>query len=448
MKSKKEKPPFHALAGDEKGSYNHFKSRANHSNTLKRNIINSAPEWAKNSDTNLLRDITDCNKWIKFRHFPRFKDLAPENKVKQCSFHCRRDKLCSFCAIRKSQKVFHQIQDKVDHLGLKKDDLFLVTISPRNEEDLRTGIDVNRDFVKKLFQGGRDAKRKKSSKIENTPWFAVDGWIGKLETTHNEKIKESWHPHYHFLVAPKATHKELFYSTRIPHSYGSENGYFTSKFAQLLGDLLYKFTKGNSYVVHTEEVNDMGKGIAEVSKYLFKFSSMPAEKTWEVAEVTSKMRLATTGGIFRGLKLEPELMDDEIDLNDNSRPWIDFMLSWDGLTLREAVEDSEGLEKLEKKVRDTIITDTERIEKLKSEGNNHFFKVRYRGVQGYEITGGRFVDDSINHFAMMQAIEDVLYDELYSIEPLFQNHEEEEKYREEKEDYRRRVNEGRRLESA
>jgi len=428
MKSKKEKLPFSALTGDEKGSYNHFKNRAQHSNKLKHNILNSAPEWAKTTETNLLRDLADCNKWMKFRHFPRYKDLAPTNKITECAFHCRRDKLCSFCAIRKSQKVFHQIKEKVEILGYGEGDLFLVTISPRNEKDLRTGIDVNRDFVKKLFQGRKDAKRRKNAKIELHPWFAVDGWIGKLETTYNEN--DTWHPHYHFLVAPKDTHKKLFQPDHIPNQYGNGNSHYQSKFAQLVGDLLYKFTNKNSYIVHTRPVEDMGSGIAEVSKYLFKFSGMPAEKTWEVSKVTKGMRLATTGGTFRGIKLDPDKMEDEIDLSDNSRPWIDYMLLWDGLALRDSVKDSHGLNLLEKRVKETIVTESERIEKLKEQGYNHFFKVVYEGEKAVTITGGKFNDNSINHFSMEQAFID---QEIFTwVKPIFLNPSEEEFYNEEK----------------
>jgi len=429
----KEKLPSSALVGGEKGSYNHFKNRAKHSNQLKHNIIDSAPDWAKKEQTHLLRDLEDCNKWMKFRHFPRFKELTPVNKITQCSYHCRRDKLCNFCAIRKSQKVFHQIKDKIELLGFKENDLHLVTISPRNERSLKTGINLNRDFVKKLFQGRKDAGRKKSAKIENAPWSAVDGWIGKLETTYNEN--GTWHPHYHFLVAPKDTHKDLFKIEHIPNSYGSGNSHYESRFAQLLGSLLFKFTKGDSYIVHTRPIVDMGAGIAEVSKYLFKFSSMPAEKTWEVAKITKGMRLATTGGIFRGIKLDPEKMEDEIDLSDNSRPWIDFMLAWDGLTLRDTVRDSYGLDLLENDVLKTVQTETSRIEEIKKNGYNHFLKVYNLISKTTEIIGAKFDDGSIDYFQMIGIIKDIENENgrAVDIQPLFQNSKEEKDFRESKE---------------
>ena len=398
MRNKKEKLPS-ALAG-EKGSYIHFKKRAQFSNKLRHNILQSAPDWAKELETNLLRDLKDCNKWLKIRHTPRYKDLPPETKIIENAFHCRRDKLCSFCAIQKSQKVFHQIRDKIEFLGLKADDLILLTISPKNEKDLRTGIDVNRNFVKTLFQGNKNAKRRKNARIETHPWFAVDGWIGKLETTYNEN--GTWHPHYHFLVAPKATHKHLFETKHIPHSYGSGNSHYESTFAKYVGDLMYRHTGGESYIVHTRPVEDMGKGIAEVSKYLFKFSAMPAKKTWEVMLTTKRMRLASTGGIFRGIKLEPDEMDDTIDLNDNSRPWIDVMLSWDGEALKEALRGSNDLDKLSPEIREQLLTDDEKIDNLKKEGYTHFLRVYDVASKATKIVGSKFEDGSIDYEQMIE----------------------------------------------
>ncbi len=293
----------------------------------KRNITSVAPDVHEKR----AKTISECFNWFQLRHYPEWDNLKPENRVTR-AFSCNQYKLCPICAMRRSRKVFGTLMDKVKELALTADDLYLVTITVKNNESLVDALEQLRGFYSHLVQGRKNSK-KRSWSPESYPWGLIDGWIGHCEITNS---KHGWHPHYHFLVVPLPQYKHLFKLDKVNHSFGADGAYFGSLFASYLGNKLHKYTKGESYIVHCQAVSQNedlkdgetseGGAIAEVTKYLFKFSSMKPQDVWEAYEKTRGMRLASSGGCFRGVKIDPkELLDDPIEGVD--RPWIDWFSS-------------------------------------------------------------------------------------------------------------------------
>ena len=327
-----------ALAGEgvkpEKGSIdNKLKKSIRILHEYKRNIVSVASKIYSGKKLKEVekrtKHISECFNWFQFKHYPEWDGLKAENRVTR-AFSCNQYKLCPICAMRRSRKVFGELSEKIKELALTAEDLYLVTITVKNDDSLEEALEELRGFYSHLTMGRRNSKRR-SWTPENTPWGLIDGWIGHCEITRNKKSE--WHPHYHFLITPLPQYKHLFKLEKVEHSFGEEGGYFGSLFASYLGTKLHKYTKGKSYIVHCQSVSQNekleegetseGGAIAEVTKYLFKFSSMEPEDVWEAYDKTKGMRLACSGGCFRGVKTDPkELLDEPIEGVD--RPWIEW----------------------------------------------------------------------------------------------------------------------------
>ena len=244
--------------------------------------------------------VASCWEWFELRHYPEYLRLPSSSKVIR-GYSCKRYKLCAVCAIRRSIKVWHSIEEKVLFNGFAPSDLALVTITMKSSPDLSKALESLRSFYQSLRQG-RNNFLKRNGSIASSPWAAIDGWIGHMEIT---KTVEGWHPHYHFLVAPKVEYKHLFDFEKIHHGLDKAGiGFWNCEFSARLARKLYSFDR-SSYIVHTKVLDDLGKGIAEVAKYLFKFGDMEPSDIVEAHFKTHRMRLGCSGDVFTGWILNP-----------------------------------------------------------------------------------------------------------------------------------------------
>jgi len=319
MRAKK-KLPSEALAGEE-GSSKTILQRYVVAKRNTQNILNFAPSWAGE----MVGQVGDCWSWWKLRYYPPYWG---ESEVCQAvmGYSCKRYKLCQCCAIRRQTKVYHEIRAKVAALGLAPSDMHLVTITLKSSRQLGAMLQQLRDFYQSLRKERKNSVQRETYNALKNPWACLEGWIGRIEITHTAS---GWHPHFHFLVVPRPECKRLFAFCKHPHPYGDGSGWWGSEWAAALGRRLSAYTLGESYIVHSEQVEDSENAIAEVSKYLFKFGGMPPAKVWEAHRLTQGKRLSNCGGCFFGLNLEP---DDLLDHDaDDSRPFWDFICRWDGL---------------------------------------------------------------------------------------------------------------------
>jgi hypothetical protein len=318
----KEKLPSSVLAGEE-GSLTQIAERYASARLLTNKIALALPV-CNEEQQKLQHQVKECWSWWVARHYPQHLNLSSVTKAIQ-GFSCKRYKLCAVCAIRRSVKVWHSIEAKVSALGFAPTDLALVTITMQSHNDLSQALQALRSFYQTLRQG-RNNHEKRGGSLDVTPWAALDGWIGHMEIT---KTESGWHPHYHFLVAPKQECKHLFVFDRLPHGLDDgKKGFWNSQFTSMIGRKLYA-ADGVSYIAHTQILDDLGKGIAEVAKYLFKFGGMEPADVVHAHFQTRRMRLGCSGGCFHGLSLEPDELLDSEGL-EGSRPFLDYLMSWDG----------------------------------------------------------------------------------------------------------------------
>lgn len=408
----KEKLPSKALDGS-KGSYNQIKQMYREAHFTGLNIADSVP----NGNPKLKEkasELKECRSWFELRHYPQFDGQRAESKVTR-GYSCKNYRLCPACAMARSRKVTHSISQKIDALDLAQGDLFLFTVTVRNTETFESGLSTVREFYNKLVQGRADVKKKKSS-VPFAPFGAVDGWIGHFETTKSEA---GWHPHFHFLITPNHEDRRLFEidpalepvkdkntgrvnyypkkgcTPTYKHNFGGSEGYFKCEFELLVAKKLFEFC-GSFMVdcrpINTENEKEKFGGIAEASKYLFKFSELTNSEIWEVHQKTRRMRLAVVGGCFRGVELTPESLNDDLS-EEELRPWVDYLLRWAKTYYRDRILRSEGLDLLDDETMqslDTLDFSNERreqnSEEMKDKGMNVIFD--YVQKNGYRVGGG------------------------------------------------------------
>ena len=300
----------------------------------KENIVSVAPISHKKRANN----ISDCFSWYQFRHYPQWRKKEPINRVTR-AFSCNDYKLCPVCAMRRSRKVFASLLEKIEYLGLEDSDLHLITITVKNNHSLSAALEELRGFYAALMEGKKNATRRKWNP-ETSPWGTLAGWIGHCEIT---KGPNGWHPHYHFLVVSKPEYAHLMKNKRVECPFGDKGAYWGSLWISYIGKKLYKYTNGISYIVHSQQVGGTLGSIAEVSKYLFKFSELSADDVWVAWENTRGKRLSSTGGIFRGIKLDPDTSSDELD-QEEKRPFVEWLNSFSSGVWSSNIVASNGCE--------------------------------------------------------------------------------------------------------
>ena len=272
-------------------------------------------------------DLHECRTWFEYDHYVS----EGKNKITK-GYSCKHYSLCPSCAMARARKVFHQTKEKLLALDLPVQQVKLLTITVKNTENFTAGLKNIRKFYASLVQSRKNASRRDFS-IQNSPFVSVDGWIGRYEVTRNKKDL-SWHPHLHLLIAVNPEHTELFKRKKHDYKYGEVEGFFKNEFSKLLADRLWKNT-GDSFMVDCRDLKESDfeekklGSVAEVSKYLFKFGELQGEEYWNVYDSTRGMRLGVCGGVFRGISLEPDtLNEDEPKGIENELPRIRYEMKW------------------------------------------------------------------------------------------------------------------------
>jgi len=273
-------------------------------------------------------EMRDCRTWFEYDHFIS----SAENKIVS-GFSCKHYSLCPSCAMARSRKVFHKTKEKLLALELPVQQIKLLTITVKNTVDFSEGLKKIRKFYSSLVQSRKNGA-KRSFDINTSPFVAVDGWIGRYEVTRNKK-DGSWHPHLHLMIVVNSEYTELFKRGKHDYKFGDAQGFFKNAFSKLMAERLYKFT-GDSFMIDCRDVKEsdfeenkkLGSA-AEVSKYLFKFGDLKGKEFWQVYDSTRGMRLGVCGGLFRGISLDPDTLNEEEPKDDEKQlPRIRYDMKW------------------------------------------------------------------------------------------------------------------------
>lgn len=263
-------------------------------------------------------ELRQCRTWFEYDHYLKSVNSEATNKITK-GYSCKNYSLCPSCAMARARKVFHQTKEKLQSLQLPVDRVKLLTITVKNTDDFSEGLKRIRKFYSSLVHSRKDSTQRKFN-INTSPFVAVDGWIGRYEVTRSKK-DSSWHPHIHLLIVVNSEYTGLFKRGKFDYKYGDVEGFFKNEFSKLMADKLYKQT-GDSFMVDCRNVKESDfeekklGSVAEVSKYLFKFGDLKKEEYWQVYDSTRGMRLGVCGGVFRGIKLDPDTLNDEEPKNE------------------------------------------------------------------------------------------------------------------------------------
>jgi hypothetical protein len=251
------------------------------------------------------KDVDDCGSWLEFRWYKN-QDIT---KLHTANF-CKRDKICSACAVRrayKQQLKFLTILDS-EKAFLDKDWYYIVLpVKHSKEESFETVFNRVASTRSRLIRAMRD----KRSRGGRGFWHSFAGGMYALEVTHT---KNGWNIHLNLLVnAPKGTLIPLSTYKQVYHGKAKE-WHMNSDLADWL-----KSAADDSYQ-HNIQKLDMSSdevirgNLVEILKYSLKFASLSAQETIEVfVKTTGKRLFGTFGNLWgKGMKEDIELSGDEI----------------------------------------------------------------------------------------------------------------------------------------
>lgn len=222
----------------------------------------------------LLQRLKTCGDYLVFRHYFTV-DKVRLHGASLCMKHL----LCPLCAIRRGAKALKAYLDRFEVIkGTYKP--FLVTLTVKDGPDLA-------ERFKHLHDGQRELWMQKHRARVRSPLAGVVGAVWSYEVKRG-KTSGEWHPHLHMIALaecmPDAAH---------------------------LAEVWQSIT-GDSFIVDVRPISqeDPVSGFLEVFKYAVKFSDQPPEDTVHCFETLQGKRLLGSAGVFRGVVVPEDLMDD------------------------------------------------------------------------------------------------------------------------------------------
>mgnify|MGYP006295792509 CR=1 FL=1 len=252
--------------------------------------------------------IDECGTYLEFSECPN----GHEKRLKYANF-CR-ERLCPMCQWRRSMKLAWQIKT-VCHMALQERKLrFLsLTLTARN-----VPADYLKDEIGELMYSFRKFKgRKEVDRV-------LEGYFKALEVTYNSE-EETYHPHFHVLLAVKPIYFTNYYITH-------------DRWAELWRQSMQVSYRPSVYVEAVKEKegatqleedrklynDDMARAVAETGKYSVKvddYIQEDVEATSEVIETLEEAlkyrRMTSYGGILKEMYQRlnaDDIESDEVDL--------------------------------------------------------------------------------------------------------------------------------------
>lgn len=228
----------------------------------------------------LSRRLYACGAYLRFRHY-----LAHQRTVLVESRSCDLSLLCPLCAIRRGGRLLRRYVERVEHLS-GTHDFDAITLTVKNGDDLAERF----AHLKSSFQRLRNRAKKGYGAFSE-----VSGALWSVELT---KSGYGWHPHVHLIAArPKGS---------PPLRYGEGS--------QLAAD--WQLATGDSFIVHSQRIRAEEDGgivaaLCETLKYALKFGDLDLADNFDAYWILRGKRLCASSGVFFGLELPDEPLDDD-----------------------------------------------------------------------------------------------------------------------------------------
>lgn len=246
----------------------------------------------------LASKLDDCASYLLFKNYY----LAGKVRLAQAYF-CKKHTLCQMCAIRRGAKALKAYMDRYSVIKQDHSDLVLhsVTMTIANGDDLKERYEHLQASLKKYITRRRLYL---SSGRGFNEFCKAEGAVYSYEVTNKGK---GWHPHVHMLMLLKKDNP-------------------IDKFK--LSEEWEKIT-GDSYIVHEVEVQSVddenqSDGFMEVLKYALKFSDLTNKQIFYCHEKLKGKRMVGSFGLFRGVKVPEEMLDDQLD----DEPYIELLYQY------------------------------------------------------------------------------------------------------------------------
>lgn len=230
--------------------------------------------------------VASCGDYLVFRHYYTVDKV----RLHGASL-CRKHLLCPLCAIRRGSKALKAYADRWECIKAQNPSLkpFLVTLTVKDGSDLE-------ERFKHLYKAQRELWMRKH-RGRASPLQGVQGAVWSYEIKRGSG-SGLWHPHLHMIALAESQPDQLELSQA------------------------WKNITGDSHIVDVRPISqeDPISGFMEVFKYAVKFSDQPPEDTVHAWLTLASKRLLGSAGVFRGVDIPAELLDDPEGFND--LPWV------------------------------------------------------------------------------------------------------------------------------
>lgn len=227
--------------------------------------------------------LQGCASYLVFKRY-----LSVDEVRLHAANFCKNHLLCPFCAMRRGAKYLQVYNQRLDIVLQENPKLraFMVTLTVKDGENLLERFSHLRRALKKYQEQRRNAL-KGQRQVE---YATALGGVMSIEIKRG-KNSGLWHPHVHMIwlceQAPDA--RKL-----------------SAEWLSITGD---------SYIVDVRECygETIIDGFLEVFKYALKFSDLTLEDNWQAYQVLKSKRLVDSFGCLKGVEINDDLADDDID---------------------------------------------------------------------------------------------------------------------------------------
>lgn len=225
--------------------------------------------------------VLSCGDYLVFRHYWTV-DKVRLHGARLCCKHL----LCPLCAIRRGSKALKAYLDRWEAIKAQNPALkpFLVTLTVKDGPDLQ-------ERFSHLFKGQKELWHRKL-RGRGCVLDAVSGAVWSYEVKKGTG-SGLWHPHLHMIVLAESQ---------------PDQERLAAEWHNITGD---------SFIVDVRPITgDPVEGFMEVFKYAVKFNDQPPADTVHAWQILKGKRLLASAGVFRGVVVPDDLMDDHSDLDD------------------------------------------------------------------------------------------------------------------------------------
>ena len=234
---------------------------------------------------NLAHRVARCGDYLVFRHYY----TVDEVRLHAAQF-CMKHLLCPLCAIRRGAKAMQAYMPRFEALTASRPDLspFLVTLTVKDGPNL---IERFKHLQRSQHELWKRKHRGRGSALDGVE-AAV--WSYEVKRGSGSGL---WHPHLHMVAMGRAQPDQVELAKE------------------------WEAITGDSFIVDVRPIDqaDPASGFLEVFKYALKFSDMDCADTVNAFDELSGRRLVGSAGLFRGIEIPEQLLDEPLD----DLPYVD-----------------------------------------------------------------------------------------------------------------------------